>query len=151
MEIHKMFAPLKRLEMGLCDLYAWYSDRFVADPEAALVFRRLSLDEKAHAALLDYQRRLVQNSPKEFGEVAVDLEVVEDMVRRIAALRTRDCPDVRSAVQVALEFETSAAEFHYKNAMKQANPSLTRLLGCLGKSDRNHLGELTDFAQSRNY
>ncbi len=151
MDIQKAFAPLKRLELGLCDLYAWYSDRFSQDPEAALVFKRLSLDEKAHAALLDYQKRLVQTNPKDFGAVEMDLAAVGEMVTRIGTLRTRDCPDVGSAVRIALEFETSAAEFHYKNAIRQANPSLGRLMNCLGRADKNHLGELTDFARARGY
>jgi rubrerythrin len=151
MDIQKIFAPLKRLEIGLSELYDLYSERLSSDQEAALVFKRLALDEKAHAALLDYQRNLVRNNPKEFGEVDLDLDQVEALARRIESLRANDCPDLGSAVRVALEFESSAAEYHYRNALKQSQPSLAKLLDCLGKSDRHHLEELREFARSRGY
>ena len=151
MDVQMIFRPLKRLENGLSELYIWYSECLAFDPEAALVFKRLSLDEKSHAALLDYQRNLVRRNPAEFGEVDMDLQEVEMLAGRVESLRAQESPTVASAVRSALELESSAAEFHYRNAIKQSKPALGKLLDSLGKSDRRHLEDLRDFALSRNY
>ncbi len=151
MHILKAFGPLKRLEESLSHLYAWYSELFAGDAEAALVFMRLSRAEKAHAALLDYEKHVVQKNPDLFKSMEMDMEAVDVVSSRIGVLRTSAAPALDAAVKISLEFESSASEFHYKNAIKQANPSISRLQDCLGKSDRNHLDELLEFAKVRGY
>ena len=73
-DIQRAFPSLKRIELGLAELYRWYSERFAHDAEAAFVFKRLSLDEKAHAAMLDYQKKIVQAN-QELSAVKYDCKV----------------------------------------------------------------------------
>jgi hypothetical protein len=58
-------------------------------------------------------------------------------------------PPVERAVEIALEFEASAAESHSRGALKALNPEMERLLRNLGGEDQLHVGRLKDFAARR--
>ena len=149
MNIHRAFAPIKRIELGLSDLYKWYSELLSSDTEAAFVFKRLSLDEKSHAALVDYGRKIFLQNPKEFGEIELDLEELSVIADKIDSIRAGDCPNVTSAISVALEFEFNAVRYHCKAALFKANPTIAKLFEHLGRSDQQHIGEIQELARTR--
>ncbi len=138
------------MERSLAELYGSWAKVFDSDREAAFVFYKMSIDEKGHANLVDFQRRFAQRNPKLIREVDVDLAGILRTTTRVRAfLKENPSPSLDVAVALALEFEKSAAEAHFRNALKQANPEMERLLGCLGGEDRQHLTRLTDFAEKR--
>lgn len=150
MDIQTLFKPLAEFEGKVAELYEWYSELFKADAEAAFVFFQLAAEEHAHVKIIEYQRRMVRNSPKEFADVTLDLKPVEEALATIATLRSAPRPPLlEDALRAALTLETSAAEYHYKTAMKQANAGAARLLDALGTADRTHLGKLVEFAKKR--
>ena len=150
MKIEVAFRPLAELERKLAELYASWAEAFEDDREAALVFFKMSNEEKEHTALVDYAKRFVQKDPKLGGDVDIDLSSVQAALDRVRALReTEVAPSVERAVEIALELETLAAESHYRNALKQTNPEMERLLKCLGSEDQQHLGRLMEFAAKR--
>lgn len=151
MHILQAIGPLKQMEEAFSDLYDRYTRIFAEDKEAAGVFLNLSKEEKGHVALLDYEKNLARKNPSVFADVAIDLEEVEAILARVRTLQTAASPTLEAAVKGAIEFESSAAQYHYRNAIKQANPSIAKLLDSLGKADKEHVGKLLDFAKARGY
>jgi rubrerythrin len=150
MNVEAVFRPLSDLEKSLADLYAQWAAVFDTDREAAFLFVKMANEEKGHASLVDYQRRVIQKNPKLSGDVEADLGVIESALEEIRALReSPNPPTLAEAVKIALQLESSAAESHYKNALRNANVELERLLNCLGGEDRGHLERLKAFARSR--
>ena len=150
MNVEAVFRPLSDLEKSLADLYAQWAAVFDSDREAAFLFVKMANEEKGHASLVDYQRRVIQKSPKLSGEVDADLRLIESALQEVRALRESPTPPtLTEAVALALHLETSAAESHYRNALRSANPELERLLNCLGGEDRTHLDRLKAFAKAR--
>ena len=152
MHIEAVFRPLSDLEKSIGDLYAQWASVFDDDREAAFLFVKMANEEKGHASLVDYQRRVIQRNPALSGDVDVDLSVIEAAIRETRTLRESPVPPtLAEAVRTALWLETSAAESHYRNSLRNANPELERLLSCLGSEDRGHLGRLEAFAKSRGF
>ena len=150
MHIDAVLRKLGELERSLADLYGSWSEVFAADEEAAFVFFKMKGEEKAHAGLVDYQRKLVQNSPALSVDVQLDLTEVDAALARAKALRTAAVPPtVAEALTEALRIERSAAESHCRNALKLANPGVARLLDALGGEDELHVARLADLAARR--
>ncbi|MCL4808794.1 MAG: hypothetical protein KJ062_13560 [Thermoanaerobaculia bacterium] len=150
MNVESVFRPLSSLERSIGGLYARWAAAFADDRAAAFLFVRMSNEEKGHASLVDYQRRVVQRNPDLSGNVDVDLGLVEEAIRETRLLReSAVAPRLEDALRIAYRIETSAAESHYRNAVKSAHPELERLLSCLGSEDREHLERLRGFAGER--
>lgn len=150
MHIDAVLRKLGELERSLADLYGSWSELFAADEEAAFVFFKMTGEEKAHAGLVDYQRKLVQNSPALSVDVQFDLTEVEAVLARAKTLRkTTVPPTVAEALGEALRIERSAAESHCRNALKLASPGVARLLDALGAEDKLHVARLADLAARR--
>lgn len=146
MHIQSLFKPLEELERNLSILYKKLSDHFSSDPESRLAFYRLHLDEKSHLALVQYQKRLVAQNPKHFQEIQLNLEEVKELAERAdQILWTKREVSLREAFDMALSFETRAAEYHYRSALRLANPEISDLIRNLGNADEIHLKTLLDF------
>lgn len=146
MHVDRALRPLADFEKLLGELYAWLSESFAADPEAAGAFALLASEEAAHANLVEYQRRLVRQNPKAFGEVEMDLGDLLATRAQVERLRAGEVPSLAEALQFAFTIETSAAEFHFRNVLRQANPEIGQLLDNLGKGDKRHLGRIMELA-----
>ncbi len=150
MDVQQILRPLQQFEEKLGELYSWLADVHAADLSAAAMFRRLALDEKSHAAQVEYQRRLARQNPRLFGQVELDLAEIYRVLDRILKIRADLTPPVvDDAVRIALELESSAADYHFRNVVAQLDPNMARLLGSLGRADRQHYETLLQFAQGR--
>jgi hypothetical protein len=150
MNVEAVCRPLMEFERAMADLYARWAGVFDDDREAAFVWVKMANEEKGHASLIDYQRRVFQKNPKLAGEVDVDLGAIASGMAHVRSLYDASVPPtLAEAVALAYGIETSAAESHFRNAIRQANPELERLLGCLGGEDKAHLERLKEFAARR--
>jgi rubrerythrin len=150
--IQSILRPLEELEAQMSKLYRWFHEKFREDEEASFVFYRMSLDEKAHVGLVQYQRRLARQNPTLFAKIHFDLEdltatraLVDRALERGGDLR------LEGAVKMGLELEGSAAEMHLRTASQQPNDSLARLVTSLGAADFQHVKLLKDFAVKRGF
>jgi rubrerythrin len=149
-DTQQILRPLQQLEEKLGELYFWLAGVHAADVEAAAVFTRLARDEKSHAAQVEFQRKLARQNPRLFGQVELDLGEIFRVLERIEKLRANlDPPTVDDAIRVAIELESSAAEYHFRNVVAQLDPSMAKLLGSLGRGDSQHYETLLDLAQRR--
>jgi hypothetical protein len=153
MHLLSLFRPLEELESGLAEFYTLAGKTLSAtDEPAAVIFKRLALEEKTHVNMVRYQKRLASKSPELFGEIEADLGEIDSLSRKARTLSTRVASlTVREMTLEALSFESSAAEYHLKNAMRKANPSMAPLLRALGGGDREHFEVLHTFAVERGF
>jgi rubrerythrin len=150
MDVQAVLRPLSLFERSISELYLGLSERYRGDEEAASVFFRLALEEQTHVSLIEYQRRLARWNPDLFGEVEVDLSEILETTSRVQQLRDAStAPTLAEAVKIALELESGAAEYHARNAVAQANPTIAQLLGSLSSGDRLHISSLRSFAERR--
>lgn len=131
------------LETALAELYRRFSVLFAED---AVFWRRLSGEERRHAAMLDGLRSLeaLGMMPAEAlfpdaGEMADNRQAIDDQVE---AWREAP-PDAASAFRFALACEQSASELHYQVLLKtaSANP-VVKVMQDLGRADLDHLRRL---------
>jgi rubrerythrin len=149
-DVQQILRPLQQFEEKLGELYDWLGEVHAADAEMASVFHKLARDERQHAAQVEYQRRVAQQNPRLFARVELDLGEIFAGLERIAKIRANLAPpSVDEAISLALELEAGAAEYHYRNVLAQLDESMARLLGSLGRADRNHYAFLLDLAQRR--
>lgn len=150
MKIEFAFGPMIEVELELAGLYAAWADLFESDHEAAFSFYKMSQEEKGHAGLIEYQRRIFKKNRQMSVDVKIDLTAIEATLEQVRALRSGPPPQsVAEAITVALDLESSAAERHFSNALKQADPELERLLRSLAGDERAHQARLTTFAEKR--
>lgn len=150
MNIITVLGRLGELETSLAELYERYTEAFEADPEVSDVFARMGVEERGHARLVEYQRRVLQRSPAHSMDVAIDLKEVEAVLARAKELRASPGPPAAdAAIREALEMETSAAEGYYREALKQADPQMAKMLESLAGKDNAHLKRILDLALRR--
>lgn len=150
MKIESAFRPLAEFEGALADLYSTWAEVMEqrSDHDAAFVFYKMSTEERGHASLVEYQRRLMKDSPacSRDIDVDVDLAALQTALDQVKILQGRRSLSSAEAISIALELERSAAETHFRSALRHADPELKRLLDCLGTEDRMHFQRLSELA-----
>jgi rubrerythrin/DnaJ-domain-containing protein 1 len=149
MHILRALETLERLETGIAYLYEWYSKLFSKEEDGgSALFYRLSIEESVHANIVSFQRRIVSQNLKMFGEVSLDFAGINDVFSKIESARNLDPPpSLERALEAALEIENSAAECHYKNAIAMTIPDVVPLLKSLGSFDASHSKVVEGFAR----
>ena len=149
-EVVVILRHLEDVEQRLAKLYRLLGEKFAEDTEAAFVFYRMSLEEKSHAALVQYQSRLAKQNPKLFPAVPFDLDAtLAEKVKLNKILDRFGVLDLEGAVTTSLELETAYFESHCRAATAASVPELSRLLASLGAGDESHIRQLIDFAGRR--
>jgi rubrerythrin len=152
MNLQSLFTALENLESNVAALYKLYSEFYATDPEAAQLFYKLALDEKSHVNVIQYEKRLYKQNPKLFREVDLDMEEIRQACELVKVLRSaREAPALKQAVRSALEVEDSAAEHHFRLALREFNPEVARVLMSMGTADKQHGDTLRAFAQARGF
>ena len=149
-EIWALLRPLERIELLMAEIYQALTETHADDTEAARLFGRLSLEERAHVAQVQYVHRMARQSREPFAEVNVDLpdvrQTLEDLESLAGVVRTLKLED---AVSLVLGLENSAAEAHARPALADAGGEMAKLLRGLAQGDATHVKALAEFARSR--
>lgn len=150
MIIDAVLRKLGDLERSVADLYGWWAETLADDSEVASAFFRMAVEEKRHASLVDYQKRMLQQDPTLSVDVDADLGEIDAALAKVRALRAAPGrPAAADALREALALERSVAESHYRNALTQANPAVARLLSALGGEDKAHVARLEELVRRR--
>jgi len=149
----RIFGVLSRLEMiesKMAEFYEWLSEVFASDSEASGLFYRMSLQERSHAGLLRYGRKLVSRSPQDFEDVDFDAESVDSLLASVDAFR-RDFPrpSLVEALFFAMKVECHPAENAHREVLSVSNPEISQIIGSLAIADEEHHQLLRAFAQER--
>ena len=148
MNIDGMLRKAEALETQLGLLYEWLSTVLVESPAACGAFFRLSMEERSHANLVAYQRRMLSRDLLGAGDqglfdtLATRIDCLLHVIADFRAASPR--PTVAEAVRMAISLETSAVETVHRDAVAVACPELASLVSQLGADDRRHLQNLHD-------
>ncbi|MCU0303373.1 MAG: hypothetical protein MUC56_04890 [Thermoanaerobaculales bacterium] len=150
MKILEALSRLERVEGAMASLYEWLSEVFAADGEASGLFFRLSLQEKSHASLLRYGRKLVHRSPKEFDDVDLDGVAVDALLATVERFRAAaPVPSLADALFFAMRVECHPAEHGHREVLAASNPAISQIVRNLAIADEEHHQTLKVFAQQR--
>lgn len=150
MKILAVLSQLERVESRMASFYEWLSEVFEADAAASGLFYRMSLQEKSHASLLRYGRKLVHRSPNEFEDVDFDSDAVESLLAAIEKFRVESPePSLGDALFFAMKVECEPAENGHREILTISNPAMSQIIKSLTTADEEHHLILREFAQQR--
>ena len=150
MKILALLSSLEQVELEMAALYEWLSSVFEEDPEASGLFFRMAMQEKSHANLIRYGKKLVHQAPKDFGEVEFDPESIEGLLAAVRAARSAAAPDcLENAIALALRFEDNPAETAHRSILMTSNPGVREVIQNLAAADEEHVEGLRAFAAGR--
>ncbi len=151
MRVLNVLDEIAKLELKLMDLYNFFSNLFKDDQDASSSFFKLSLDEKQHAELVQYQKRVVRKNPNDFLEISIDINEIREIISKVESImRSPVPPKLEESIKFALLMEKSAAEYHYKSAMEQSNPEFANFLNNLSSVDNDHYETIKKLAERKN-
>jgi rubrerythrin len=150
MDIIKALEILRKLELKVRELYEYYYDIFKVDKEASACFFELSLEEKSHADLIDYQLRTVKKNRGMFCDVEFDTQPLNQLIAKIESKTSSKEPvSLEDALKVVIEVESDILEYHYRRLIVKSNPAVEELMNRLGTLDKEHLDKLRNLGLKR--
>lgn len=150
MRILQVLSQLERVETEMASFYEWLSEVFSCDAEASGLFFRMSLQEKSHASLLKYGRKLVHRCPNEFEDVDFDSEAVDSLLASVEEFRIDSpTPSLGEALFFAMKVECHPAENSHREVLTVSNPEISHVIRSLAIADDEHHKTLQTFAQAR--
>lgn len=147
-EILAVLSALEKLETELGDFYEWLSDRLASKhEEAAGFFFRMSTQERSHANLVRYGKRLVHQNGSSYQKVSVNLSKLDELIDSIEVFRSEhEDPTPAEALLFAMQLETDSEVDVHRSAIISANPQLADLVERLAAADHKHFETLKAFA-----
>jgi rubrerythrin len=150
MKILSLLTSLEKIEIQMASLYEWLSGVFADDAEAAGLFFRMAMQERSHANLVRYGKKLVHRSPSSFSEVDFDPEEIDRLLAAISQAMAAEPPStLEQAIGLALELEDSPAETAHRSILMTSNPEVAGVIRSLDAGDEEHAEGLRTFAEKR--
>jgi len=139
---------IEKIELRAAALYKMWNDMFETDQEVGFLFYKLYLEEKAHASLARYCKKLVVANKKLFSreiESVPSLSIIDDMERLAKQERT-----ARGALNAALEIELSVGENYSKSGLLEIGDSfVVQTIETL--SEKGHTESITALLAKRGW
>lgn len=151
MNLLPMLKLMEKGEETAAALYRWFSELFSGDEEAAFLFYRLSIEEDGHANLVRFIMRLATKSHLDGTDIELNLSEMEKAIEEMVHVRSLENISLLKAVQISLELENQLFEYHGRQAVIQALPSIGPLVFSLGRLDEAHMRVLAEFARERGF
>jgi hypothetical protein len=144
-----MLKLMEKTEVCAAALYRWFSELFSHDEEAAFLFYRLSVEEDGHASLVRFIIRLAGKAQLDSSDIDMDPAGMEKAIEELNHVQTLAKLSLKQAVQISLNLENQIFEYHGRNAVIQALPTVGPLVFSLGRLDEAHMRALAEFARER--
>jgi rubrerythrin len=151
MNLLPMLKLMEKVERSASSLYRWFSELFSEDEDAAFLFYRLSVEEDGHASLVRFIMRLASKTQMDGTDIELDLAQMEKAVEEMSHIQTLTKLSLRQAVEIAMELENQIFEYHGRQAVIQALPSIGSMVFSLGRLDQGHMTQLAEFARERGF
>jgi rubrerythrin len=150
MHILTVLTLLEQMELSVGRLYRHFAEALAHDREASAFFFRLYIDERQHASIVRYQRKVAWQNPQLISAAPVDIQEVQAVIARTEELVQREgSPTLEEALTVAAELETGAAELHYRIAVRTNLATFNKTVSSLGIADKGHVERLAEFSYLR--
>jgi hypothetical protein len=150
MQVLAVLSEIGRLEAEVGEFYAWLSDVFADDVEAAGFFYRLSMQERSHVNLVNFAKKLIHRSPQDFAAVDLDPASIDDLRAMIGSFRKHNPkPPLAEVLEMAVKIEGHHAERILRSAVIQSNPRIADLVNSLAVADSEHVDLIKGFLRLR--
>ena len=136
MEILPALNKMEEIERKASELYRRYHTIFYYQQEAAYFFYKLYIEEKGHANLVQYVRRLVRQNPKLFQALDYSKEDFDKILNSLDSEISRKRPlTLLEALETAEELEVTLSEGFIRQLPLKTNSILLDLYSALGECD----------------
>lgn len=150
MKILSLLSSLEKVEVEMSGLYEWLSAVFEDDAEASGLFFRMAMQERSHANLIRYGKKLVHRSPLDSTELDFDPAEIEGLVAAIRAAKGHNPPPtLEQAIGIAIDLEDCPAETAHREILLHSNPEVAGVIRNLTAADEEHMEGLRAFAERR--
>lgn len=150
MQVYQVLAKLEHIETTMAEFYEWLSEVFEVDPEASGLFFRMGLQERSHASLLRYGKKLAHRTPDAFEDVDFDADSVELLCKSVHKFREQTPePSLADALFFAMKTECHPAENSHRDVLVASNPEISQMVKSLAIADAEHHQTLKAFAMRR--
>lgn len=150
MKVLSALTEIGNLESEVSEFYGWLSLVFDDDSEASGFFYRLSMQERSHANLISYAKKLVHRSPRDFTDIELDLGAVEELRTMVGDFRKNNPkPPLSEVLEMAMRIESHHAEKILRSSVIQSNPKIADLMNSLAVADSEHFELLKKFVEAR--
>lgn len=149
MDIIKALDIIEKLELKLSELYDYFYKLFLDNKEISGLFFKLSIEEKGHADLVRFQRRIVIKNKDLIKDIDIDLDTtfIHNIISKAdSILKSSSKPTIEDALKLAIELENDSGEYHYKNFIKYKDHAFSLLLENLNKNDEDHIEQIKEIA-----
>jgi rubrerythrin len=152
MDISLALHSLDDLEGNLASAYDTLSQRFAQDLPLTQLFGRLSTEEAAHRNLIQYQLRLVMQSPHLFKDTQVNALRLSQAVLAAARFKAEAGRyTAEQAVRAALIIEGDASETYFKSIVIESHPDSARFIQAMAGDCMAHAERLRTLAAERGW
>lgn len=147
-ELRQLIDEATKLELNVAEVYIDFYHKFHED---AGFWKKMALEERNHAALLENGKRLFLDAgmfPRELvGESLKALINANNELGDILKQCKQATPSRAVAFNLALKLENLAGEIHFQHAMQQANhPSeAIKIFQSLNENDRDHADRIRQY------
>jgi len=150
MQVYQVLATLERIETTMAEFYEWLSEVFEADSDASGLFFRMGLQERSHASLLQYGKKLAHRAPDAFEDVDFDADEAQRLCEAVHVFREeRPTPSLADALFFAMKAECHPAENSHREVLAVSNPEISKIVKSLAIADAEHHATLKTFAMGR--
>ena len=147
MDIMRSLNLLKQWESKMAELYTWFGELFKDNLPATELFQRMAGEEIEHHDILVLEIRLASADSKMMKNAQFDMTDIQKSMAWLDQLRASPPTNLDEAVLMAIRWETSAAEAHFRTIFDGTNPGIAKLVKHLGGNDLQHRRRLMDFGE----
>lgn len=139
---------IEKIELRAAALYRMWHDRYEHDSEAAFLFYKLYLEEKAHASLARYCKKIILNNRPSFVPQItqpISLAILGKMDEAAKSAKT-----LKEALNAALEIEIGIGEDYVKSGISEVGDAFVKnTIEVL--AEKGHSEHITAFLASRGW
>jgi len=136
------FDVCSKIEKLSAELYHFYSDVFLDNPDASRMWKKTALEEENHLEQIKMAERLTTEIDMVMPnglEVACGIHA---KLGRLVAGVKHNPPDLITALKKSIEMEERLAFLHMESALRFKNASMQQMFDALRASDREHISAL---------
>lgn len=128
---------------GLCaELYHFYSDLFVANPEASILWEKTAQEEENHQKQFELANRIRDDITY---DINIDIDRICQIHQKLGTLLKNaheSPPDLVTALIRAIDMEESLADLHLDSSVRFQDESLRKLFQAFREFDIDHVKSL---------
>lgn len=139
---------IENVELRAAFWYQTWAKRYELDQEASILLYKIYLEEKAHAQLAKYCKKLVAKNGKEFPQIIAP--PIDEAALELIEKTAKQAKTLKEALQAALHLELAVGESYLSSELRNFGDGFVKQsLDYLGQC--GHAESLTAFLEARGW